>query len=125
MNRSLFKIFFTLPLLVLLCFRCTAQGDNKIDTLTLIDNTVITGQIENSYEVITFDGSISKKEFKIDTAWGKRINIPLREVKYLKAFGTTFEQVELNTGVHQLLEIVSAGKATLYFWRKISLAPGT
>ncbi|MDB5283049.1 MAG: hypothetical protein JWO06_2124, partial [Bacteroidota bacterium] len=100
------------------------QGDNKIDTLILNNNEHVIGQVENLYEIITQDGNIIKKEFKIDTAWSKKISVPLSEVKYVKAYGTTFEQVELNGGAHQLLEVVSKGKATLYLWRKITLVPG-
>ena len=124
MKLSPLKIFFVSTLFIFVSQISKAQGDNKIDTLILNDNTVLIGQIDNLYQVITQDGNAARREFKIDTAWGKRIDVPVHEVKYVKAFGTTFERVELNSNVHQLMEIVSAGKVTLYLWRKISIAPG-
>ena len=118
------KLYIVLFFLSAFTF-CRAQGDNKIDTLFLNDNTVITGQIENLYQVITIDGSAAKRDFKIDTAWGKRIEVPVRDIKYIGAFGTRFEHVVLHTGAHQLLEIIDTGKLTLYLWRKLSVPPGS
>lgn len=124
MKHPLLKILFCSVLIISFGQFTYAQSDNKIDTLILDSNTPLIGQIDNLYPIITLDGNIIKRELNIDTSWGKHINIPVRDVKYVKAFGTTFEHVELNTGAHQLMEVIVTGKMTLYLWRKISLAPG-